>query len=156
MHKECAEMETKMKSKSITKNWIFIVFSIMLFIASGFLKTKYPDAKGILATLPFIILGIGGGILGANIGTVIQHHIFRKNPTAHKQFEIEENDERNILLNQYSKAKAYNATIYLYGALMLYFALYGAELIFLLPLVGCYLISIVIRIYHLYQCQKKM
>lgn len=145
-----------MKSRSIAKNWIFIALSIMLFIVSGFLLAKYPDAKGILLTLPYILIGIGSGILGANVGIVIQNHIFMKNPTARKQLEIEENDERNVFLNQYSKSKAYDATIYLYGALMLYFALIGAKLIFLLPLVGCYLISVVIRMYHLYQCQKKM
>ncbi|ABX42786.1 hypothetical protein [Lachnoclostridium phytofermentans] len=145
-----------MKSRSIAKNGIFIAFSIMLLIASVFLLIKYPDAKGMLQTLPFILIGIGSGILGTNIGIVVQQHIFKKNPNAHKKFKIEENDERNIQLNQYSKAKAYDATIYLYSALMLYFALIGAKLILLLPLVGCYLISIVIRMYHLYQCQKKM
>lgn len=145
-----------MKSKSIAKNWIFITLSVMLFFVSGYLLIKYPDAKGILQTLPFILIGIGSGILGANVGILIQHHIFKKNPNAYQQAKIEENDERNVHLNQCSKAKAYDASIYLYSALMLYFALFGAELIFLLPLVGCYLISIVIRIVHLYQCQKKM
>lgn len=145
-----------MKSRSITKNWIFITLSILLFVISGFLLFQYPDAKGVLQTLPFILLGIGSGILGANVGIIIQHRIFKKNPKAYKSYEIQENDERNIILNQYSKAKAYDATIYLYSALMLYFALMGTDLIFLFPLVGCYLLSIVIRMYHLYQCQKKM
>lgn len=145
-----------MKLRNITKNWLYLVFGMLLFIISGFLLIKYPDEKGILKTLPFILLGIGSGILGANVGAVIQHRIFKKNPKAYKQFEIEKNDERNVQLNQYSKAKAYDAAIYLYSALMLYFALFGAELIYLLPLVGCYLISMVIRMYHLYQYQKNI
>lgn len=145
-----------MKSRSLTKNFIFIILGILLFIFSGFLLFRYPDAKGVLATLPFILVGIGSGILGSNVGIIIQHRIFKKNLEAYKHYEIEENDERNITMNQYSKAKAYDSSIYLYSALMLYFALMGADLIFLFPLVGCYLLSIVIRMYHLYQCQKKM
>lgn len=145
-----------MKSRSITKNWIYITLGILLFLFSGFLLFRYPDAKGILATSPFILIGIGSGILGANVGIIIQHRIFIKNPQAYKNFEIEENDERNITINRYSKSKTYDASIYLYSALMLYFALMGADLIFLFPLVGCYLLSIVIRMYYLYQGQKKM
>ena len=145
-----------MKSRSITKNFIFILLGILLFIFSVILLLQYPDAKGVLATLPFILLGIGSGILGSNVGIIIQHRIFMKNPKAYKRYEIEEHDERNISINQCSKAKAYDATIYLYSALMLYFALMGADLIFLFPLVGCYFLSIVIRMYHLYQYQKKM
>ena len=145
-----------MKTEHVTKNVVYLVCSILILGLSGYLLYRYPEADGMLATLPFLLLGIGSGILGGNASILIRHNLMKKDPEASRRLKIEENDERNIAINQCSKAKAYDASTLIYGILMLYFALIGATLSLLLPLVGCYLLCMILRLYYLYQCQKKM
>jgi len=121
------------------KNQAVTVLGIVL-LATGlyFLKTA-DDPKGFLLALPYVCIGIGCGALGYGIGEIITGRTLRKNPALRKQDEINKNDERNIMLSNRTKAKAYDLMIFVFRALMLAFALMGVDMIPLLLLVAAYL-----------------
>lgn len=76
----------------IGKYVIFTVIGLVLGASGAVLAKLYGDAEGIMAVLPFIMIGIGAGVFGQNIGTVFTNLSYRKNPEAAKQIRIDTND----------------------------------------------------------------
>lgn len=66
----------------------------------------------------------------------------KKHPDVARQVAIEEQDERNIAVNHCAKARAYDMMIYVFGALMVAYALMNADLAVILMLVGAYLLIV--------------
>ena len=73
------------------------------------------------------------------MGDIISRKAIQTDPKLEKQIEIQKNDERNITISQRAKAKAYDLMTFVYGALMLTFALMGVDMITVLLLVFAYL-----------------
>lgn len=59
-------------------------------------------------------------------------------PDLQKQLEIEQKDERNIAISNSAKGKAFDIMLFVYGALMLSFALMQVDLAAILLFVFCY------------------
>jgi 4-hydroxybenzoate polyprenyltransferase len=70
--------------------------------------------------------------------------------------EIERKDERNIAISNRSKAKAYDLMIFVFGALMLSFALMGVDLVLILLLVFAYLFVVGYGIFYRIKYDKEM
>ncbi|MBP3930408.1 MAG: hypothetical protein J6D47_12705 [Peptostreptococcaceae bacterium] len=60
-------------------------------------KKLISTPQGVLTILPYICVGIGN---------IINSRIMYNNPDMKKQMEIEQNDERNIAIQNSTKAKA--------------------------------------------------
>lgn len=145
-----------MKSNHVGK---YVAFSILGFVicAAGLILVKsMPDAQGYMRTLPYICVGIGTGVLGQNIGSVISILALRKDPESAKRIEIETKDERNTTIRNRAKAKAYDLMIMVFGALLLAFALMQADLSLILALVAAYLFVVFSSVYYLSKYQKEM
>ena len=140
----------------IGKYVIFTVIGLVLGASGAVLAKLYGDAEGIMAVLPFIMIGIGAGVFGQNIGTVFTNLSYRKNPEAAKQIRIDTNDERNISIRNQAKGKAYDLMIYVFGALMLVYALMQVELWVTLTLVGAFLIVIFANVFYISRYNKNM
>lgn len=126
-------------------------------LAIGLVLIKIIDTpQGIMLPLPYICIGIGCGIFGHGIGSIISNKTMKNNPDVAKKIEIEEHDERNIAISNRAKAKTYDMMLFVFSALLIAFALMGGKITGILLLVLSYLFMIGYFIYYLNKFQKEM
>lgn len=141
--------------KSI-KDYFFTVLGLVILGVSLYLIKSVPDPQGIMLRLPSVLIGIGSGLFGVGIGNLISHKVMKNNPKLQKQHTINQNDERNVTINNLAKAKAFDLMTFMLGALMLSFAIMGTEMTSTLLLVGAYLFIHGYKIYYSYAYNKQM
>ena len=126
------------------KYWIISLLGLAAVVA-GFILARMGAG---IAPLPYVLLGVGCGAFGWGAGELLRQWAVRADPGLEKQIRIEQTDERNQLVANKAKARAYDASVYIYSALMLCFALMQVELAVILLLVGAYLLVVGISIYY--------
>lgn len=128
-----------------------------MLLAAGLIMVKtLSEPQEIMRALPYVIIGIGCGIFGQGMGNIISIKSVKNNPDILKKIEIEKKDERNIALTNRWKAKAYDMMIFVYGALMIAFALMGIDIIATLLLAFAYLFVNFYGVYYLSKFNKEM
>ena len=140
--------ERKKERKSIA---ISILGGLLLVVGLYFIKC-FTEPQGIMRTLPYILIGVGCGMFGHGIGDILAKRMTAKDPEFARKIAIEEKDERNIMISNMARAKAFNIMTYVFGALMLAYALMGASMEILIPFVIAYLF---VQFYALYIRMKK-
>ena len=121
----------------------------ILLAAIGFvLLRRYADSQGVMAVLPFVCIGVGCGAFGHGMGGMLSRKALKGSPDLQKQLEIEQKDERNIAIS--------NIMLFVYGALMLSFALMQVDLAAILLFVFCYLLVLGCSIYYRVKYEKEM
>lgn len=140
----------KFKSKEI----VFVVVGLLLAAVGFVLLREMPEAWG--GPLPYLCLGVGAGAFGWGSGELLKQRALQGDPALEKQLEIEARDERNVALANRAKARAFDAMLYVFGALMLAFALMKADLTLILLLVGAYLLVVGISVYYYIRYDKEM
>lgn len=129
----------------------------VIVLAAGMALLKLVDApEGVMPALPYVCIGIGCGLFGRGMGNLISERTYKNYPEAKVQYEIDLNDERNILIANKAKAKAYDLMIFVFGALMLAFALMEVDMIVILLIVCSYLIIIGFGIFYRCKYDKEM
>ena len=129
----------------------------LALLALGLYLVKTTNAtEGILLTLPYVFVGIGSGLLGQGMGGVIERRVLKKNPEILKQKEIEVNDERNQQISNRAKSKAYDVMVFVFGALMVAFALMGMDMVAVLLLVFAYLFVVGSAVYYRVKFEKEL
>ena len=129
----------------------------LALLALGLYLVKTTNAtEGILLTLPYVFVGIGSGLFGQGMGGVIERSVLKKNPEILKQKEIEVNDERNQQISNRAKSKAYDVMVFVFGALMVAFALMGMDIIAVLLLVFAYLFVVGSAVYYRVKFEKEL
>ncbi|BFT72642.1 hypothetical protein [Paenibacillus sp. P36] len=138
-------------------SYYFLSFAGVALLSIGiiFIKT-IEDPHGILRVLPYICVGLGCGIFGHGMGEIINRHLMKNNPAAAKQMEIEKNDERNLAIANRAKAKAYDMIVFLFGALLLAFALMGIDKITVFILAFAYMFILGYNVYYRVKYYKEM
>lgn len=145
-------MVKKMKNKNYVLKNILLSFLGVVLVALGlYIYQKTLGMDKTVVVIPYIFIAIGCGILGHFTGNLIQYYSTKNNEELKRQIEIEKNDERNILIAEKSKAKAYDLMIYLFAAMLIIFSLMGADKLQILVLVAIYLS---LQIYALYWKSK--
>ena len=123
----------------------------------GFVLLKaLPDGKGALQALPYVCIGLGCGAFGHGMGDILGSRALKKDPGLARKLEVEREDERNVALANAAKARAFDAALYLLGALMLAFALMRVELAATLLLAAAYLFITGYSIYWRCRLDKEM
>lgn len=140
----------KLKSKEI----VFVVVGLLLAAVGFVILRRMPEAWG--GPLPYLCLGVGAGAFGWGSGELLKQRALQGDPALEKQLEIEARDERNVALANRAKARAFDAMLYVFGALMLAFALMKADLTLILLLVGAYLLVVGISVYYYIRYNKEM
>lgn len=115
-----------------------------------FVKT-IDDPRGIMQALPYVCIGVGCGLFGQGMGGILSQKAIQNHPEIQKQMDIEKNDERNIAIANRAKGKAFDIMTFVFGALMLAFALMGVDMVATLLLVFAYLFVHGYAIY--YRCK---
>ncbi len=119
--------------------YVTVVAGIFLLAGGLYLIKTVSDPQGILLTLPYVCIGIGCGLFGHGMGSILSQRIMQRHPQMQKQMEIEQRDERNIAIADRAKGKAFDMMTFVFGALMLAFALMSVDLPAVLLLVFAYL-----------------
>ncbi|MBQ3119575.1 MAG: hypothetical protein IJC12_01740 [Peptococcaceae bacterium] len=138
-----------------SRHYVFAGVGVLFFIAGCVLLMMLSNPQGIWQVLPYICIGVGCGALGHGVGEIATNRALKNDPQLRKQMEIEKNDERNIAISNQAKAKAYDAMLYVFGALMLAFALMNVDMLPILLLVAGYLLVVGIFIFYLNKYQKE-
>ncbi|HJD21781.1 MAG TPA: hypothetical protein H9915_08210 [Candidatus Gemmiger faecigallinarum] len=138
-----------MRSKAL--EIVLTVLGLAAVAAGAFWLRAAPDAVA-----AYLCIGIGAGALGHGAGALLQRAALKDAPDVQRRLEIENSDERNIALANRAKAKAYDAMVYIFGALMLVFALMRIDLAAILLLVAAYLAVVGVGIYYRCKYDKEM
>jgi len=142
--------------KNNYKDYTVAALGLILLVCGLVIIKKVSEPQGIMRALPYIFIGIGCGVFGHGMGEIISYRVVKNNPDILKQIEIEKKDERNIKISNHAKAKAYDMMIYVFGALMVCFALMGVEFVEVILLVCAYLFVIFYGVYCRYRYNKEM
>jgi hypothetical protein len=137
-------------------DYIVTVIGILILGSGLFLVKTLNDPQGIMKALPYICVGLGCGIFGHGMGNVISRKALKNSPDIQKQQEIDKNDERNVTIVNTAKGKAYDMMIFVFGALMLSYALMSIDMIVVLLLVFAYLFVIAYGLYYRFKYEKEM
>lgn len=142
--------------KKKVQNYMIAAAGIILICVGLLLIKMIAEPNAFMKVFPYICVGIGCGIFGQGMGNILSQRTFRKNPGLQRHIEIEQKDERNITIGNMAKAKAYNMMIYVFGALMIVFAVMGASLSVVLLFVAAYLFVISYGIYYRIKYDRNM
>lgn len=144
-----------MMKKSVLQTALGVLGLVLLALGLYLVKTVNAT-EGILLTLPYVCVGIGSGLFGQGVAGVIERNIYKKHPEVAKQKSIEQNDERNQQIGNRAKAKAYDVMVFVFGALMLSFALMNVDLAVVLLMVFAYLFVVGSGIYYRIKFEKEL
>lgn len=127
---------------------------LILVVVGIFIIKTQPD--GIMSTLPYICIGVGCGAFGHGLGNWIADKAVVKAPEEAKRIEIETKDDRNVMIANQAKAKAYDSMVFIFGDLMIVLALLNIDMVVVLMLVSCYLLVVGISIYYRIKYENEM
>ena len=136
------------------RNWIMAAGGLTMLVTGVILaKLELPRNMEILG---YVLLGLGCGIFGGGTGGVLSDWAVKKNPEAARLVQIAEKDERNVLLADQAKARAFDGMLSIFGALMLVFVLMQVELRGILLLVAAYLTTVGIFVVQRIRLEKML
>lgn len=121
------------------RSCVIAALGIALLLCGFYLLKSAEKPDGFLIPLPYLCIGFGCGLFGHGTGNLIASRAIGRDPSAQKQMEIEKNDERNVAICNRAKSKAYDIMTFVFGALMVSFALMSVEPAIVLLLVFSYL-----------------
>ena len=139
------------KNKNVVKDCFFTFLGIGLVLVGFLFHNKIVSTDKMIATIPYIFIGFGCGIFGHFMDNLIKYFSTKNHEELERQIRIDKNDERNIIIAEKSKAKAYDLMIYLFASLLIIFSLMGVDKLAIIMIVAIYLS---IQIYALYWRSK--
>jgi len=142
--------------KKNASTYLLTISGLSLLGIGLYLIKTLVDPQGIMRALPYVCVGLGCGIFGHGMGDIISLKAMKGYPDLEKQLKIDKNDERNIAIANRAKAKAYDMMIFVFGALMLSFALMEIDLTVILLMVFAYLFIAGYGIYYRFKYDKEM
>ena len=137
-------------------NYIYVFIGLVLLGVGLYMVKAVANPQGVMRALPYVMIGLGCGIFGQGMGDLIQKRALKNNPEILKQQEIEQKDERNVEISTRAKSKAYDMMVFVFGALMVAFALMGVDFVAVLLLVFAYLFVVGYGVYARCKLEKEM
>lgn len=142
-----------MKNKA---NYLLILLGVILAALGLTLIKTTVNPQGMLRALPYVCIGLGSGLFGHGMGEVLCDRALRGSPEIKRNLEIEQQDERNIAIANRAKGRAFDQMTFIFGALMVSFALMGVELAAVLLLVFAYLLVQGFALYYRFKFEREM
>lgn len=144
-----------MRKKNLS--YVFAILGLILIGAGLYLiRRTVGNQQGVMRTWPYIFVGLGCGVFGHGAGDLINRRTMKNSPDIARKLEIEKNDERNIAIANRAKAKAFDIMLFVFGALMIAFALMDVDLVATLLMVCAYLFVVGCGIYYRFKYDKEM
>lgn len=144
------------RNKNMLRNCLFLFLGIGLIIAGILMDKNSGTSNQVLARIPYLLIGLGCGIFGHFMGNIMKYFSTRNNEELERQIEIEKKDERNILIAEKSKAKAYDLMVYLFAGMLIMFSLMRVDKLQILIMVAIYLSLQVYALYWKYKFESQM
>lgn len=133
------------------RNAVAAVVGVVLW-AAGFWMVR----ADLSSTLGYVCIGLGCGMFGYGTGELISQRALKGDPALQKQLEIDKNDERNLAIASRAKGRAFDMMSFVFGALMVSFALMGTDLAAVLLLVAAYLFVHGYALYWRFRYDREM
>lgn len=143
-----------MKQKK--SGYVIAIIGVLLLGSGFYLVKTINNPQGVMLTLPYVCIGIGCGLFGHGMGSIISEKAMQSDPQMQKRVKIEQNDERNMAIADRAKGKAFEMMTLVFGMLMLVFTLMGVDLTAILLLVFAYLFVHGYAIYCRCKYEKEM
>lgn len=137
-------------------DYLLTALGLILLLAGLYLVKTFTEPEGMMRALPYVCIGVGCGVFGQGMGNIISRKAMKNSPDLQRQMEINKKDERNIAIGNRAKAKAFDMMIFVFGALMLSFALMGVDLTAVLLLVFAYLFVLFYGVYYRMKYDREM
>lgn len=150
------EEEEMNRSKSILKDWILVFFGVALVLTGFYLHKRIDSVNKTVLAIPYLFIGIGCGVFGHFMGNIIKYFSTKNNKELIRQLEIDKKDERNVLIAEKSKAKAYDLMTYLFAAMLIMFSLMGVDKLQIIILVAIYLSIQIYAVFWRSKFEKEM
>ena len=99
------------------------------------------------------LIGLGAGLFGMSGGQLITQRVIEANPSLKERVSIEEHDERNIQINHYAKAKAFDFVQFLALPFFLLLVLADVRLWVVFLAIALYIVHFAVYLWFL---NKKM
>ncbi|MDI9422360.1 MAG: hypothetical protein QM451_09050 [Bacillota bacterium] len=100
-----------------------------------------------------VLIGLGAGLFGMSGGQLITQRVIEGNPSLKERVSIEEHDERNIQINNYAKAKAFDCFQFLALPFFLLLVLADVRLWVVFLAIALYIVHFAVYLWFL---NKKM
>lgn len=137
-------------------NYFLAAIGIVLLGLGLYLCKAIADPQGFMKALPYVLIGLGCGAFGNGLGNIVSNRTITNDPKLKKEMEINEKDERNIAISHRAKAKAFDMMTFVYGALLVAFALMQVEVTAVLLATAAYLFVQGYGIYCRFRYEKEM
>lgn len=142
--------------KKSKKNYILSFIGIVLIVLGLFFYKSISDLEGVLEILTYILLIFGIGIFGHGMGNILMKYAIKDNPKIEKESLVALEDERNVKISQLAKAKAFDMTVYLFGAVILLLIFLKVEERAIIILAISYVFINIYSIYNREKIEKEM
>ncbi|MDO7788290.1 hypothetical protein [Desulforamulus aquiferis] len=134
-----------------TSFYVFILILGIGLIVTGFLF-RAEEVKNISG----VLIGIGMSLFGSSLFNLFMKHFQQKHPEIKKQNEIYLNDERNVIIQNKSKARAADIIQWFIIGLAYVMILFDYPLWLFGITIGIFLLYYLISIYFAVKYQKEM
>ncbi|HBG00723.1 MAG TPA: hypothetical protein DDW87_04000 [Firmicutes bacterium] len=100
-----------------------------------------------------VLIGLGAGLFGMSAAQLITQRVMERNPSLKRKIGIEKSDERNVQINNYAKAKAFDFCQFLALPFFLLLVLADVRLWVVLLAIAIYIADFAVYLWFL---NKKM
>ncbi len=143
-----------MKQKK--SGYVIAIIGVLLLISGLYLVKTISNPQGIMLTLPYVCIGVGCGLFGHGMGSIISQRAMQSDPQMQKRKKSEQNDARNIANADRAKGKAFEMMTHVFGMLLLEFTRMGVDMIAIVLLVFAYLFDHGYAMYCRCKYEKEM
>lgn len=121
------------------------------------LMYKFIDSPGTaLKIIICFLIGAGCIVFGHGVDKLLTEQALKNDPDVQRELAIAETDERNVMIRNKAKAKAFDVMRYVLGALLLAFGFMGIDIAFLLLFAAAYIFVIGTGVFLQYKYEKEM
>ncbi|MGO1818303.1 MAG: hypothetical protein ACTH0S_01305 [Senegalia sp. (in: firmicutes)] len=135
------------------RSLIFTLAGALLAVIGIFLG-QY--SQGIVLVLLNICIGLGAVLFGRGMSNIMIEKTIKNKPNIKEQIEIDENDERNIMIANRAKAKTYDMLIFVFPGLTAFLGLMEVDLRVIFIFVFAFIFSLIYGIYFRFKYDKEM
>lgn len=135
-------------------NYFLLILGIGLALVGGLLLINGTTKT--LSTFSAVCFGIGLGLFGMSFGNIIVMIVNSKNPDMVRKMEREGNDERAVTIRNLAKVRSYDVMSNIFPVLILIFLLINRDLVFILLLVGAYIVRTTFYVIFLSKYSKQL
>ena len=133
---------------------ILTVLGILAIIAGILMTSVLKIDFGSLKFLSYLLSGIGCAAAGYGITEIAEKDIMKKSPDVYKQMQIDSQDERNVMIQNAAKAKAFDVMQMIFLILIITVGLMG-ELTVTLFMVICYFSVLGLAVFYRKKLDKE-